>query len=207
MVAIQSSSASWQAWGNMTGVSNYQGFLGPKRFELLRQLVPQAINIGVLRNPTNLIALGDTEDLQNAARSVNQRLIVFNATIEEEIDTAFAAAAERRVGALIVIVDGSLLSTRKEKIVALAAHYGIPASYSVRTFPAIGGLMSYGAPLSDIYRELGLYAGRILKGEKPADLPVLQPTKFELVINLKTAKTLGLTIPETLLATANEVIQ
>ena len=193
--------------GNMTGVSNYQGLLGAKRFELLRQLVPQATNIALLRNPTNLISVGDTEDLQNAARSVNQQLIVFNATNEEEIDAAFAAAAERRVGALIVNVDGSLFSWRKEQIIALAAHYGIPASYSSRNFPARGGLMSYGSLQSDVYRQVGLYAGRILKGEKPADLPVLQPTKFELVINLKAAKALGLDVPPTLLALADEVIE
>jgi putative ABC transport system substrate-binding protein len=196
-----------QPGGNVTGVSNYQGFLGPKRFELLRELVPGATIIGLLRNPTNLVSESDTDDLQNAASSVNQRLIVFNATNVKEIDAAFAAAAERRVGALIVNVDGLLFYRRKEQIVALAAHYGIPASYSLRDFPALGGLMSYGAPLSDIWRLVGNYAGRILKGEKPADLPVLQPTKFELVINLKTAKSLGLTIPETLLATADEVIQ
>ena len=157
--------------GNMTGVSNYQGLLGAKRFELLRQLVPQATNIALLRNPTNLISVGDTEDLQNAARSVNQQLIVFNATNEEEIDAAFAAAAERRVGALIVNVDGSLFSWRKEQIIALAAHYGIPASYSSRNFPARGGLMSYGSLQSDVYRQVGLYAGRILKGERTARLP------------------------------------
>jgi putative tryptophan/tyrosine transport system substrate-binding protein len=196
-----------QPGGNITGVNNYQGALGPKRFEQLRELVPGATIIGLLRNPTNLISEGDTDDLQNAARSVNKRLIVFNATNVEEIDAAFAAAAEQRVGALIINVDGTLFYRRKEQIVALAAHYGIPASYSVRDFPALGGLMSYGAPLSDIYRLVGNYAGRILKGEKPADLPVLQPTKFELIINLKTAKALGLTIPETLLATADEVIQ
>ena len=193
--------------GNMTGVSNYQGLLGAKRFELLRQLVPQATNIALLRNPTNLISVGDTEDLQNAARSVNQQLIVFNATNEEEIDAAFAAAAERRVGALIVNVDGSLFSWRKEQIIALAAHYGIPASYSSRNFPARGGLMSYGSLQSDVYRQVGLYAGRILKGEKPADLPVQQSTNTELVINLKTAKSLGLTFPITLLGRAHEVIE
>jgi putative ABC transport system substrate-binding protein len=193
--------------GNITGVSNYQGALGPKRFEQIRELVPRSTIIGLLRNPTNLVSEGDTDDLQRAALSVGQRLIVFNATNMEEIDAAFAAAAERRVGALIVNVDGSLFGRRKEQIVALAARYGIPASYSNRDFIAVGGLVSYGAIQSDIYRLLGIYAGRILKGDKPADLPVLQPTKFELVINLKTAKALGLTIPETLLATADEVIQ
>jgi putative ABC transport system substrate-binding protein len=193
--------------GNITGISNYQGFLGPKRFELLRQLAPQATIIGLLRNPTNLVSEGDTDDLQNAARSVNQRLIVFNAANEEEIDAAFAAAAEQRVGALIVNVDGSLFGRRKEQVIALAARYGIPASYSNRDFAAICGLISYGPIQSDIYRLLGNYAGRILKGDKPADLPVLQPSKFQLVINLKTAKSLGLTVPETLLATADEVIQ
>jgi putative tryptophan/tyrosine transport system substrate-binding protein len=193
--------------GNITGVSNYQGALGPKRLELLRELVPQVAIIGLLRNPTNLISEGDRTDLQDAARAGGQQLIVFNATNVEEIDAAFATASERRVGAFVVDVDGSLFARRREQIIALAVRYGIPASYSSRDYSAAGGLMSYGAIRSEINRVLGSYAGRILKGEKPRDLPVQQATKFELVINLKAARAIGLTIPEAFLLRADEVIE
>jgi putative ABC transport system substrate-binding protein len=169
--------------------------------------VPHATVIGLLRNPTNRISEGDRTELEGAAHVVSQQLIIFNATNAEEIDAAFAAAGEQRVEALIVDVDGSLFASRRAQIVALAARYGIPTSYSNRDYAAAGGLMSYGTNRSEIYRLVGTYAGRILKGAKPADLPVQQPTKFEFVINLKTAQALGITVPQTLLVAATEVIE
>jgi ABC-type uncharacterized transport system substrate-binding protein len=192
--------------GNITGITNLGVELGPKRLELMRELVPQAATIGVLTNPTGITSLGNMTDLQAAARSVGQQVIILNGSTADEIDAAFATAAERRFGGLLIDVSGFFINWR-DQIVALAARHAIPASYSSRDFVEAGGLMSYGHDLSESNHQAGTYVGRVLKGEKPADLPILQPTKFELVINLKTARALGLEVPPTLLARADEVIE
>jgi putative ABC transport system substrate-binding protein len=192
--------------GNATGVSFFTSTLGPKRLELLRELVPQATTIAFLVNPTNPVTEGDTKDMEAAAQSVGQRIIVVTASNGNEIDAALATASRERVGALLVNVD-AFFSSRRHQLAALAARYRIPASYNNSQYVRAGGLMSYGDDRLDSYRHVGVYAGRILKGEKPADLPVLQPTKYELVINLKTAKALGLEVPPMLLARADEVIE
>jgi putative ABC transport system substrate-binding protein len=190
--------------GNATGVINFISTLVTKRLGMLRELVPQAKLIGFLTNPAN--PLSDPAAIQAAARSVGQQMIVLTASTVDEIDKAFAAAAQQAVGALLV--DGDVLfNNRHDQFAALAAHYKIPASYPNRVFPHAGGLMSYSDDLVERSRLSGFYIGRILKGDKPADLPVLQPVKFVLVINLKTAKALGLTVPPTLLALADEVIE
>ena len=176
--------------GNATGVSFYTSSLGPKRLELLRELVPQAATIAFLVNPTNPVTEGDTKDMEDAARSVGQRMIVVRAKNESEIDMAFATVAKEGAGSLLVNVDG-FFSTRRDQLASLAARYGIPTSYNNRVYVEAGGLMSYGDNRLDSYRQLGVSVGRILKGDKPPELPVIQPTKFELVINLKTANALG----------------
>jgi putative ABC transport system substrate-binding protein len=192
--------------GNATGVSFYISALGPKRLELLRELVPQAQTIAFLVNPTNPVTEGDVEDMENAARSVGQPIIIVKARNESQIEAAFATARER-AGALLVGVD-AYFASQTDKFVSLAARYRIPASYANRLTAEAGGLMSYGPNINDSIRQAGgVYAGRILKGEKPADLPVIQPTKFELVINLKTARALGLEVPAKMLALADEVIE
>jgi putative ABC transport system substrate-binding protein len=192
--------------GNATGVLNISGELTAKRMELLRELVPTAGMIGVLSNPTTPDAEVQVRDLQEASRTTGQPIHFVTASSERELDIAFAEIAQRRAGALYVNAD-PFFTSRRVKLVALAAQHAIPASYSFRDFPLAGGLMSYGTNLLDVHRQAGVYAGRILKGTKPADLPVLQPTKFDLVINLKTAKTLGLEVPAKLLAIADEVIE
>jgi ABC-type uncharacterized transport system substrate-binding protein len=192
--------------GNLTGVSYYTGALAAKRLDLLRKIVPQVATVGFLTNPTNLVSNQSAIDLRAAARSTGQQIIVLNASTLAEIDVAFSTAAQRGISALLVDVDSFFLG-RHEQIVALAARYGIPTIYANRIFARAGGLMSYADNRFESRRQAGVYVGRILKGEKPADLPVLQPTKFELVLNLKTAKTLGLTVPDMLLATADEVIE
>jgi putative ABC transport system substrate-binding protein len=192
--------------GNVTGVSRLSLSLGPKRLELLRELVPQATVIAVLVNPTNQVGELQLLEMQRPARSLGLKLIVLKASTERELDTAFATLAQQGVGALLVVNDPFFLS-RRELLVALAARHAIPASYSDRADAVAGGLMSYGASLADSFRQAGGYVGRILKGEKPADLPVLQPTKFEFAINLKTAKALGLTVPLIMQMTADEVIE
>ena len=194
--------------GNLTGATDLNVELGPKRLQLLRAVVPQAALIGILMNPTVFSNVVSLPDLQAAARNAGQEIVILNARTVEEIDPAFAIAAARRVGALLV--DPSISASfgnRRDKIVALAERHAIPACYPTRAEAVAGGLMSYSPTNFDLLRQAGVYIGRILKGEKPADLPVVQPTKFNLIINLKTAKALGLTIPETLLATADEVIQ
>ena len=192
--------------GNITGVTQLSSELVAKRLGLLHDLIPTAKIIGLLVNPTDPRAESQTRDMQEAAHALGLQIHVLNASTEGEIDTAFAILPQLRVGALLVGT-GNLFSRRREQLAALAARQGVPAIYQYREFAAAGGLISYGTSLTDAYRQAGIYTGRVLKGEKPADLPVLRPTKFELVINLKTAKTLGLTIPSGVLAIADEVIE
>jgi putative tryptophan/tyrosine transport system substrate-binding protein len=192
--------------GNITGVSNYSTVVETKRLELLRELVPKATLIGFLSNPATLGSDYYAAELQAAARGAGQETIVLSASDASEIDTALATAAQRRVSALMVGADG-LYVDRRDQLIALAARYGIPAIYTTRESVEAGGLMSYGDDRFETRRQSGIYVGRILKGEKPADLPVLQPAKFELVINRRTAKALGLTVPLTLLAIADRVIE
>lgn len=192
--------------GNVTGVMLRLTVLGAKRLAFLRELVPNAVVIGVLVNPANPGAAAETKDLQDAARVLGIELGIVSASTEGALDTAFATFAQRRVGALLIGNDSFFIS-RREQIVARAAQHSIPTMYFVREFAAAGGLISYGTSNADAYRLVGVYVGRILKGEKPADLPIMQPTKFDLVINLKTAKALGLDMPAKLLALADEVIE
>jgi putative tryptophan/tyrosine transport system substrate-binding protein len=193
--------------GNATGVTVYVGALNAKRLELLRELVPQATLMGFLTNPTNLSSDPNTTDIRAAAGGVGQQMIVLRASTVDEIDAAFATAARERASALLVDGDGLLFSRRADQLAALAARYGIPTNYPTRLFPEVGGLMSYGDDRLESWRQSGIYVGRILKGEKPADLPVLQPTKFEFVINLKTAKALSITFPPSFHLRADEVIE
>ncbi len=192
--------------GNATGVSFFASTLGPKRLELLRELLQKITTVALLVNPSNPVTAGDIQDMENAARSVGQRMIVLRASNESEIDAAFATVATEPGVALIVNVD-AFFSGRRHQLAALAARYRVPASYNNSEYSKAGGLMSYGDNRLDSYRHVGNYVARILKGEKPADLPVIQPTKFELTINLKTAKALGIDVPPTLLALADEVIE
>ena len=191
--------------GNITGVVFISNDLGTKRLELLR-VVPRATTIGVLVNLNNPGTLAERRDVQDAAHAMGQQLIVLDVSSEREIETAFATLVQRGAGALLV-GSGAFMFGKQEQLIALAARHALPASYSLREFVTAGGLMSYGANIADAYHQAGIYAGRILKGEKPADLPVMRSTKFEFVINLKTAKTLGLEISPQLLATVDEVIE
>jgi putative ABC transport system substrate-binding protein len=192
--------------GNITGVNTQSPALEPKRLGLLRELVPQAAIIAVLLNPANLDADLQRQDVQAAATAIGQQLRFFNASSEGDLDTAFAALVHQRADALLVGND-AFFNSRREQIVTLAARHAVPAIYSFRSFAESGGLMSYSTDLVEVYRQVGLYVGRVLKGEKPADLPVVQPTKFELAINLKTAKALGVKISDNLLSLADEVIE
>jgi len=192
--------------GNITGISALTGLLGAKRLEILHELVPKAAMIGVVMNPTNPNAEAYARELQEAARTRGQQIHILNASTEGEIDIALASLVQLRAGAVLIVTDAFFTGWR-DQLVALVARYAIPAIYDENRFAAAGGLITYGTNFADMYRQAGLYAGRILKGEKPADLPVMQPTKFDLVINLKTAKALGLEIPPTLLARADEVIE
>jgi ABC-type uncharacterized transport system substrate-binding protein len=192
--------------GNVTGISQYYGALGAKRLELLRELVPSASVIAIITNPKNPNAEDHLNDVQAAARAIGQQTDVFRASNESQIDAAFAGLVRRGDGALLV-TDDPFFSVRRSQIAALAGRHAVPTIYYAREFATAGGLVSYGSRSGDNYHQAGTYVGRILKGEKPADLPVMQPTKFELVINLKTAKALGLDVPATLLATADEVIE
>jgi putative ABC transport system substrate-binding protein len=192
--------------GNVTGVTFFSTALEQKRLGLLRELIPQADRIAVLLNPNYPDADVQLKDVQEATRGIGQRILILTATKDNEIDTAFATIGQQRVGALMVCAD-PFFDVRRERIVALSTRHHVPAIYHWREYVVAGGLLSYGASLTESYREVGLYAGKILKGAKPADLPVLQPTKFELVINMKTARALGLEIPPMLLARADEVIE
>jgi putative tryptophan/tyrosine transport system substrate-binding protein len=191
--------------GNITGVANLNIELGPKRLQLLHELVRHADIIGLLVNPANPNGEVASKDTQAAARTLGVEVDVLRASTERDIDEVFASLGQARVGTLVINPD-PFFTSRMEQLVALAARYAMP-TFSNREFVAAGGLIGYGASLTDAYRLAGIYTGRILAGAKPADLPVQQSTKVSLVINLKTAKALGLTIPEALLATADEVIQ
>ena len=192
--------------GNLTGVFQLTSGLEPKRLEFLHQLVPSVSVVGVLMNPTRPGAETQLRDVQAAARALGLQIAILNASRERDIGTAFATLVQQRAGALLVTSD-PLFTMRRETVVELAARHALPAIYQWREFPAIGGLMSYGTNLVNAYRQVGIYTGRILKGEKPGDLPVMQPTKYELVINLKTAKALGLKVPDKLLVLADDVIE
>jgi putative ABC transport system substrate-binding protein len=192
--------------GNATGVNNYLSHLGAKRLELLRELVPNAAVIGMLVNPNFPDVESQSKDAKEAARTIGQQVHVVNASSEADFNGAFAAFVQLKADALLVTVD-PLFNSRREQLVALAARHKIPAMYFGREFVLAGGLMSYASDLADGYRQAGVYAARILKGAKPGDLPVVQPTKFDLVINLRTAKSLGLIVPLTLQASADEAIE
>jgi putative ABC transport system substrate-binding protein len=192
--------------GNLTGVSFLTAELHPKRFELLSELVPQAKVIALLVNPRVPAPERVIRDVQEAARAKGVQLHILKASTESEIDAAFATLVQRQAGALLVATD-PFFQLRREQIVALAARHAVPAIYEFRDFATAGGLISYGTSLTAVLRQIGIYAGRILKGAKPADLPVLQPTAFELVINMKTAKALGIEIPPRLRLSADEVIE
>jgi putative tryptophan/tyrosine transport system substrate-binding protein len=191
--------------GNLTGVTVITAALWPKRLELLRELISPTPLIALLVNPNNLTAAPARRELNDAARRIGQDVVVLDASTEGEFEAAFATLAEKRANALIVS-DDALFMNRRAALVALAARHAVPAIYGRREFAAAGGLISYGASTLDQYYQSGAYVGRILKGAKPADLPFLQPTKFELAINLKTAKALGLSVPNTLIGRADEVI-
>jgi len=178
----------------------------PKRFELLSELVPQAGVIALLVNPNSASAESQTRDVQEAARAKGVQLIILKAGTESEIDAAFASLVQLHAGALLVGAD-PFFNSRREKLVALSARFAVPAIYEWRAFAELGGLISYGPSQTGLWRQVGIYAGKILKGAKPADLPVQQPTTFELVVNLATAKALGLTVPPSILARADEVIE
>ena len=192
--------------GNTTGIYNFNVALEAKRLGLLHEMIPQASLIAVLVNPTNPRVQSQLTEVQEAARTLAVQLHIRNAASERDFETAFASIVQQRAGAIIVLADPFFFN-RREQLIMLAARHGLPAIFEWGAFARAGGLMGYGTDLADVYRQAGIYAGRILKGEKPADLPVMQPTKFEFVINLRTAKALGLTIPPTLLARADEVIE
>jgi putative ABC transport system substrate-binding protein len=192
--------------GNVTGVNFISGLLGAKRLELSRQLVPNLTTVAMLVNPKSIETEAERRDVQEAAQAIGLKLLPLEVTSERELETAFSTAVEREAGTLLVGT-GAFLNSHRRKIVALAANHAIPSFYSQAEAVQAGGLISYGASIPDAYREVGIYAGRILRGEKPADLPVIQSAKYELAINLKTAKALGLTVPPSLLARADEVIE
>jgi putative ABC transport system substrate-binding protein len=191
---------------NLTGWTNFGSQVTPKRLQLLHELLPTADHVAFLVNPNYPVTTSDLEEMKAAASAMGLRVAVLNASSENDLDDAFAALAREKSKALLV-QNEPYFNNRRDQIVGLAARYAIPAIYHRRELVLAGGLLSYGSPLTDAYHQVGIYTGRILKGEKPADLPVQQPTKLELVINLRTAKALGLEIPPTLLARADEVIE
>jgi putative ABC transport system substrate-binding protein len=192
--------------GNATGVGLFSITIEPKKLQILHELVPKAMKIGVLVNPRSPNAQTIVATLQTAAGALGVQIYIVNAATGADFGPAFTALVQQEAGALVIPAD-PFFTGQREKLVALAAQHALPTIYEWREFVVAGGLMSYGTVLSDAYRQAGVYTGRILKGEKPADLPVVQPTKFELVINIKTAKTLGLEIPQTMLVGADEVIE
>lgn len=192
--------------GNVTGIVFFSSTLASKRLEFLRQLVPKATTIALLVRPNTPETEAERRDMMAAAKVSGQQLMTFDATSEREIESAFATAANRGAGALMV-GSGPYFNSQREYIVSMAARYELPTMHQTRQAIEAGGLICYSTSLTDAYRQAGIYAARILKGEKPADLPVMEPTKFELIINLKTAKTLGLTVPQGLLVAADEVIE
>src|SRR5215475_5056342 len=192
--------------GNLTGVTVINNILWLKRIELLRELLPTTPLIDVLVNPTNLAHLSATRELNDVTRKLGQEVFILPASVEADFETTFAALMEKRASALVVS-DDALFTNRRDVLAALAARHAVPAIYGRREFVSAGGLMSYGASTLEQYYQSGIYVGRILRGAKPADLPFLQPTKFELTLNLRTAKALGLTVPDALLARADEVIE
>ena len=192
--------------GNATGINIFISEMEGKRLGLLRDLVPGVETIGVLLNPAYSAFDLQHNEVQKAAHAVGQQIRPLTASNEGEIHAAFRSLSETRVGALLVVAE-PFFNSRREQLITLAAHYDIPALYGVREYAVAGGLMSYGTSLVEAYRQVGVYSGRILRGEKPGDLPVVQAVKFELVVNLKTAKALGLTFPPGLLALADEAIE
>jgi ABC-type uncharacterized transport system substrate-binding protein len=192
--------------GNLTGINNFTGELTVKRLELLREMVPGAARIAVLFNPANTTTETALRDAAAAARVMGLQIQVLNASTSREIDAAFATFVRERPDAVFVGLDVFFIS-RRAQLVNLASRHALPATYPLREFVEVGGLMSYGTNIADTFRHIGVYAGRILKGAKPADLPVVQSTKFELVINAWSARMLGLAVPPTLIATADEVIE
>jgi putative ABC transport system substrate-binding protein len=192
--------------GNATGTHMFLQGLESKKLGLLREIAPNASTVAILLNPTHPDAATQMKDVNEAARALSQKVEIVHASTENGIDVAFATAVQRQAGALLVGAD-PFFNSRRDQVVGLAARYALPAIYELREFAVAGGLVSYGISLADSYRQVGLYIGRILKGEKPADLPVVQSSRFEFVINLKTAKALGLSVPGALSARADEVIE
>lgn len=192
--------------GNVTGMSLFNATLVAKRLALLHELVPSARVIAYLTNPANPGVILEVKAAQEAAKTFGLELQVIDASTDQEIEAAFARLIQQRIGA-VVVAGEPFLDSRRAAIVELAAKYAVPASYSWRENVAIGGLLSYGTTISESYRSAGVYCGRVLKGERPADLPVMQPTKFEMTINLKTARTLGINVPPALLTAADEIIE
>jgi len=192
--------------GNVTGISMITVALAPKRLELLHELVPAPAAIAMLVNPTSPYVEAETADVKASARVLGRQLRVLNAGTAQEIDAAFATLVQQRAGGLLVSGD-PFFDSERDRLVALAARYSVPAIYQWREFATIGGLISYGTSILDAYRQAGVYVGKILKGATPADMPVLQPTRFETVVNLKTAKALGVAVPDKLIVAADEVIE
>jgi putative ABC transport system substrate-binding protein len=192
--------------GNVTGYTLLTSEMEPKRLGMLHDLVPGAAVIGVLLNPNFPPVARQLQEIEAAARTIGQQLFIWKASNDAELNAGFVSLVEQRVGALLIAAD-PYFDTRRDRIIAFTAQNRLPAMYQFREFAVAGGLISYGPSITDAYRQAGIYAGRILKGTKPADLPVLQPTKFEFVINLRTAKALGLTIPAGLISFADEVIE